>query len=279
MDARIGLPQDAETKPRTIECGEWTYRYGYIRSSDCRSSGDAGQDYLAFADKGGTLAFALCDGVGMSYYGDIAAKFVGEKLLDWLSREEDALADRMDDIRDSLERTLQEMAIEGRELVARHRLPAALPEMLRDVLESKKKRGSATVFACGRLDPPCDRFPGGRLLLAWMGDVRIRAWGKQGELTFRATGTVDTRHQWNSSAGPTGGGPWIHTDDGLGDAGRYRELLVYTDGLAALDEFGSIDTQTLDHVVDREARNPSGDDLSFMHVRWAFNLERGAGSA
>lgn len=265
------MPQDAETKPRTINSGMWTYRYGYIRSSDCRQSGDPGQDYLAFEDKGGTLAFAVCDGISMSYYGDIAARFVGDKLLDWLASEE-ARHDDAAAVRQSLERMLQGAAGECARMLAGYSYPASLPGIVKEALEAKKKLGSGTVFACGRLDPPNAQYPSGRMLLAWLGDVRIRFWGRDGELPFRDPVTIDTRHQWNSTDGAVGGGPWIHIEDRLADAGKIGELLVYTDGLAAVDEFLTIGTAELDHVLEREALHPSSDDICFKHIRWNFNL-------
>ncbi|MBO9599719.1 MAG: protein phosphatase 2C domain-containing protein [Cohnella sp.] len=265
------MPQHAETKSRTIHSGTWSYRYGYIRSSDCRQSGDPGQDYLAFEDKGGTLAFAVCDGIGMSYYGDIAARFLGDKLLDWLGSG-DAGHGGATDAGQSLERMLQEAAGECAGLLDRHTYPASLPVIVKEALDAKKMLGSGSVFACGRLDPPSAQYPGGRLLLAWLGDVRVRYWGKDGEVSFRDPATIDTRHQWISSNGTIGGGPWIYIEEGLADAGRIGEVFVYSDGLAALDAFRAIDTVTLDHVMEREALHPSSDDMSYMHIRWTFNL-------
>ncbi|WP_035119749.1 protein phosphatase 2C domain-containing protein [Cohnella panacarvi] len=271
MEARIGLPQNAETKSRTIHSGTWTYRYGYIRSSDCRQSGDPGQDYVAFEDKSGALAFVVCDGISLSYYGDIAARFAGDKLLDWLGSE-DARHGGPAVVRQSLERMLQEAAGECASLLDRHTYPASLPAIVKEALDAKKRLGSGTVFACGRLDPPGGQYPGGRMLLAWLGDVRVRWWGKDGEFTYRDPSTIDTRHQWNSSDGTVGGGPWIHIEDRLASAGRNGELLVYSDGLAALDAFRTIDAVTLERVLERESLHPSSDDMSYKLIRWNFNL-------
>jgi len=271
MEARIALPQHAETKPRTIHNGIWTYRYGYIRSSDCRRAGDPGQDYLAFEDRDGALAFAVCDGIGMSYYGDIAARFMGDKLLDWLGSE-DARYGEVQAALHSLKHMLQESAGECTSLLARHTYPASLPPIVKEALEAKKKLGSGTVFACGRLDPPNAQYPKGRMLLAWLGDVRVRYWGKDGEVPFREPATIDARQQWISSTGTIGAGPWIYIEDRLAEAGRNGEVLVYSDGLAALDAFRVIDSVTLDHVMGREALHPSSDDISYKLIRWNFNL-------
>ena len=62
------------------------YRVGlsYCRSMECRISGEPGQDYDAYRVGRGSLQFCVCDGVGQSYFGDAAARFIGDLLITWL---------------------------------------------------------------------------------------------------------------------------------------------------------------------------------------------------
>src|SRR5690349_14118824 len=83
-DTTLRLPQLSETAPQLHERPRFSYRFLYYRSAEGQEHTEAGQDYLAIREHGHRLAFALCDGVGQSFYGDVAARHLGDALLDWL---------------------------------------------------------------------------------------------------------------------------------------------------------------------------------------------------
>ena len=61
--------------------GEQQVDYLFNRSSDSYINNVDGQDYFIFHDGEDKLCFVLCDGVGQSYCGQLAAKFLGDYLF------------------------------------------------------------------------------------------------------------------------------------------------------------------------------------------------------
>src|ERR1041385_7373312 len=80
----LQVAQDRETPVRAERYAAFSWRYAYARSADTRKVGDPGQDYLTFRYEEGVFAFALCDGVSQSFFGDLAARILGDALLTWL---------------------------------------------------------------------------------------------------------------------------------------------------------------------------------------------------
>jgi serine/threonine protein phosphatase PrpC len=89
-------PQESDTPTRSIRTGTLVWRYAYARSEECRAAGEPGQDYLSLKVAPPTFVFALCDGVSQSFFGDLAARLLGDSLVDWLwqSLSEDVDAPR-----------------------------------------------------------------------------------------------------------------------------------------------------------------------------------------
>src|SRR6266508_1024083 len=76
-----------ETPLQSKHDGPFEYWHAYSRSADSRASGDTGQDYLTFHVYDGRFVFALCDGVSQSFYGDLAARLLGDMLVNWLAAD------------------------------------------------------------------------------------------------------------------------------------------------------------------------------------------------
>ena len=78
------VPQTIET-PVTFTPVPGAYvRFAYSRSSDSMASQIEGQDYLCFRHNDQKLVFIIADGVGSSFCGNLAARILGDNLLDWL---------------------------------------------------------------------------------------------------------------------------------------------------------------------------------------------------
>jgi len=271
MTAMIRLPQQTETEIVSVEHAAHSYRYGYCRAAEARESGDVGQDYLALIEDQSYMAFAICDGISMSYYGDFASRFLGDNLSDWLSSELPAEPwPSRDTLSNQLHSLLVEKAGEARELLKQHEIPAHIKGMLREVLLAKKSLGSGSIYGCGRVDWPCKAFPKGRIILAWQGDVRIRCWSDGNERKGFLGNSFHTREQWNSEAGPVGGTPHVYISD-LATWGNNGELLMYTDGLQALDAAENVTSEVMSAVINSESQNPSSDDMSIFHLNWGIS--------
>ena len=129
-------------------------RYLYARSSDSRSSGTEGQDYLAWRYTPHALGFVVCDGVGSSFCGNIAAEYLGNQLIKFLFDVGPTL-EELDSASALAEKTmgyLSEWQEGGYRKAESVKLPAGLPPLqLQALQQQRQEHGSETVFACGRL--------------------------------------------------------------------------------------------------------------------------------
>ncbi len=267
MASLIRLHQDRETPVQIVRGPSFACRYAYARSADTRKADDAGQDYLAFRQDDATFTFTLCDGVSQSFYGDLAARLLGEALLDWLWNHATPAEDRQA-LEWSLTSALESLTGPATEQVQQHAVPEGVPDMLRLVLEDKRARGSESTFACGRIDLPGPGVPEGRLVLAWMGDSRIRLWGPGVERTAELGGRFDIAQRWSSRRGAVNGGPNLFVAPLFGQGQRLvTRLLVYSDGLAALDRFSLPPSNaTVQSLIDEAGEAPTSDDISFVEI-------------
>lgn len=265
----VRLPQHTETGITNVIRPSWRYQYGYSRSTEARTLGDIGQDYLTVAESRDAIVFAVCDGISMSYFGDYAARFLGEGLKEWLTGLEPSSGEAVqaDEWTERLHKQLVLMAEQARAELEEHQIPSHITGMLREVLLSKKQLGSGAVYACGRLDRPSETLPEGRILLAWQGDIRIRLWMENEECKGCLGDRFHTREQWNSSVGPVAGKPHVYTD-GLAAWGSAGRLILYTDGLQRLDSIDPLRDEDIDAAMRQEAANPSSDDQSIFQLYW-----------
>ncbi|RJX39126.1 hypothetical protein D3P09_16675 [Paenibacillus pinisoli] len=265
--ARIRLPQGSETETASVESGIGRYQYSYSRSAEARENGEAGQDYLTIIEEKEYLAFALCDGISMSYYGDIAASFLGESLLDWLISEDSALMDASR-LRESLHGYLIGQAQEADKKLQRHQIPSHIKGILREVLLAKKEMGSSTIYCCGKIEWPSSNNADGRLLLAWQGDTRIRIWENGVEQQGLLGDSFHTSERWSTKSGPVGGSPHIHVGSLPCSRSGSGAVLAYSDGLKGLDASSRITKDKITDIIAHEAADPSSDDMSIIHIQW-----------
>lgn len=250
----IRVAQEHETPVTTLECTGYRCRYAYARSADSQAAGDVGQDRLVLRAADRLLLFALCDGVSQSFMGDLAARLLADALMDWLEaeRHSDSLA-----LHASLTDRLSALATEVQPHVEGFTLPDDLAPLLRDVLMQKRALGSESTFIAGALD-----LEQRRLVLAWMGDSRIRLWGREDERTSELGATFHTNERWSSQHGAVGV-PHVAV---LPLAGITR-LLCYSDGLAILDHQRAVlSSNDLDALIATAGEAPTSDDVSFLEV-------------
>lgn len=275
MGRSIYLPQDSDAAVNRLVGHAWQCAYGYMRSAESRATGESGQDYLALREHDAGLLFVVCDGVGQSYYGDFAARFVGDRLLDWLSDAHGAHAERDEAwMQQELGRFLLHATEEATAQLERHEMHPGVHGLLRDVLLDKKKQGSSAMYVGGRLDFPDRRRPDGALLLVWQGDIRLRLWTGAQEREAAFGGSFQTRHRWNSASGPVGGMPSVYSGSlPRGGDKEQSTLLVYSDGLAALDNRRQPPGGQLGQYIAEQAADPACDDMSVVQIDWQMDKE------
>lgn len=262
----LSLPQRGETAVRLERNGTFAWRYAYGRAAETRVAGDAGQDYLALSADDQSVAFALCDGVSQSFYGDLAARLLGDALVRWLSVDAPASMS-VEVVQASLIRLLDGLTVSIGDAIRGQELPSGCPAMLRDVLEQKRRYGSESTFIGGRLDRPGALFPQGRFLLTWMGDSRIRLWGTSGDRTSQLRGAFSAEQRWSSRRGLVGGMPQLAVGPLSDDQGTLIRVVAYSDGLAALDQQSRLPSNAaLQEIISQASNTPASDDVCYLEL-------------
>lgn len=260
----VRIPQREETVVTTVRRSTLSYRYAYARAAETLEAGDTGQDYLTFADAGTSLAFALCDGVSQSFYGDLAARYLGDALLRWLCGEAERI-ETVEGLQTHLGAYLGALTAEAGHLVENQALPQDIPALFRDVLEEKRALGSQATAVCGRIDLPDDLHAQGRVLLAWIGDSRLRIWRTDGE-EIGLGDTFHTEERWSSRRGTLGVLHALVGSLGQGPMGISR-LVAYSDGLWMLDGEARPGTDAqVQSLIEAAGRSPKSDDVSLFEV-------------
>jgi len=245
----------------TIKGEKICYRYAFDRSADSIRTNQPGQDYLVIVSDTDHLAFVLCDGVSQSFYGDVSAKILGEKFVNWLWENGKDFGQEKSQLINKVSLFLNHLTEEASVKIEDMDLPEALPSMLRVVLEKKRKMGSESTFTSGFID-----FENKRLFLCWMGDSRLRIWDRCSEKTSDLLGaeTFQTRERWSSCKGLVGE---LHV--GIFSTNDIIHLVTYSDGLSRLDHSfsrGSPSDRTLSGIFEESKLLSASDDISFLEI-------------
>lgn len=251
--------QSAE-QPISSVSGRFTCRYAYGRAAETVMMSEQGQDYMAFAIDGGSCSFVLCDGVGLSFQGDFASRYLGSGLLKWLRSGRELSQEQ-------LEQKLLQLSSDAAKESDLLRVDDKAPQLLREVLLEKQRQGSEAMYICGRIELPGRFQKKGKLWLAWQGDSRLRLFSQHRELTSRFGDRFRTSERWSSRSGPVGSRPHIY-ESRFDHLSGYR-LLMYSDGLNDLDP---ISEQVPDDQVQvlMNSLHTGGleDDASFLEIMW-----------
>lgn len=234
----------------------------YCRAMESRLHDETGQDYAAVDLADNALRFAVCDGVGQSFFGNVAAKYAGDHLVEWL-KSIDSESNAAADWGTSLQEQLNDWTAEASEYIERLPIPPEVNPLVASVLTEKRAHGSETTFVCGSLETSGNKR---RLLLFWQGDSRMRLWVDGKEIRPNAEPVSGTRG-WSTSKGCLGGQPlWMEAE--VAPTSKL-ELLAYTDGLSALDELEHVPPHSQLKMKLQEAHaNPSSDDMTMIYVEW-----------
>jgi hypothetical protein len=255
LEGRSQLRQDAETPLTALETTFGTALCFYARSGDSVDNATVGQDYVAYRYGKTDLAFAVCDGVGQSFMGELAARILGEGLIDWLWQiGAPANADSFaDDVKAALNKLTETSAKE----IASFQLPAHLPPMVVQALEMQRRYGSESMFVAGRL---ALADPDPWVALCWLGDSPVAAIDIDGKLMDLGP-KGHTSERWNATTGVKGS---IHT--WTGSARRVARVAGYTDGLGLAH--APTDAE-LARLMSEWKTTPPADDASLFDVRLA----------
>jgi hypothetical protein len=229
-------------------------RYLLDRSSDEAAPAESSQDYLVIQSTPGALCFAVTDGVGSSFRGELAAQLLATRLVDMLTKLPAVPAESR--MADELTRGLHDLTAEVRDKIRRMPIPAGVSGVVQSVLAEQREYGSEAMFVCGRIDVQDGRST--RVGVAWLGDCYLRV--VTGSRDRPLTGA--TADRWSSDRGPRG-----QVRAWTGDAPDVRRIIGCTDGL--LPELDSVIRLPDDDLDDRLAalsRRPDSDDIALVDI-------------
>lgn len=167
FQSQFQLSQNKELAPRRELAGAYELIYGFSRSAERQARDYPGADYLSFAYKGSQLFFCICDGVSGAFAGYVAAKFIGDQLIEW-SQYKKSTFENVTTLEKQLSGVLQELTKNGTKLVNSTPLLLNGDETDRDFMERRRKKGSQTMFLLGILDIERDQA-----LFSGLGDIRM----------------------------------------------------------------------------------------------------------
>lgn len=243
-----------------------------VRSQEAQAQGLPCQDYARVLsnETGSSISFCVCDGVGSSYYGGFAARYLATHLVEWLSGLDQISAAPV-----GMSSRLERWATQGQEELAQLALPSETPVMLRGFLEELRDvHGSQAVFFCGRVDYP-DEYasdaldapaPDVRALFYWMGNVSAHIFA--GDVQYQQLGDGENdQNRWSTVRGPQGK---------LGASAltlkTLDRILIYTDGLGAIGaELGALNERTIQIRMQELLTLPASDDMTVLNLRWVRN--------
>jgi hypothetical protein len=251
----IKLRQDTEKPLTTLKTSFGSMLYLYARSGDSVSAGTVGQDYVAFQYTKDNLTFAVCDGVGQSFMGDLAARILGDGLVDWLWDIKRPMT--AEEFSETAAEALNGLTKSSAKQVTDFKLPEHLPPIVKQALEMQRQYGSESMFVAARIH--LDEYEPW-VAICWLGDSPVAAIDIDGKLVDLGP-KGHTSERWNATTGIKG---TIHT--WVGSAKQVARVAGYTDGLGINGVPVDAD---LVRLMKTWRSDPPSDDASLFDVRLA----------
>ena len=227
-------------------------RVSLDRSRESAQAGEPSQDYLAVRCEPRRLSFAVTDGVGSSFLGDVAAQILAIQLADWF-----ATGPRGDQITSALDRYLRELSKEVAERVANWPIVESVPALIRAALDQQRAYGSEAMFVAGTVELTGRREA--TASLAWLGDTRLRVIMRDGQTVDHSGQTTD---RWSSRLGPRG--TVRSRTFPVADLAR---VVACTDGvISTLDAAIELGDAALNMVLQQQAQRPGNDDMALVDI-------------
>ncbi|HEX9990895.1 MAG TPA: protein phosphatase 2C domain-containing protein [Chloroflexia bacterium] len=198
--------------------------YFFQKSADAMETGAKNEDSIAWdVDPSGEIVtFVVCDGVGGSYLGHVAARFLAQRLASGFKTWAQTASPEDMFTGEELQRQLDRWRESGQALLEKQPVSTDISPLLAEVLKNRKRDGSHAVFFCGYID----LRPGRNSFFAWMGNVTGQVFDVQGKGLLDLSKMKDDRVRWTTAHGCLGTPQvsWIQTS-------RIRRVLVTSDGL------------------------------------------------
>ncbi len=252
------LSQEKETVLQEKKSKHFTYQYSYVRAKETQDLNESGQDFLVFQDNGTKFTFVLCDGVGMSFHGEIAAKFLGMKLLNLF----ETFPETEQDISILLNEELEKWKEEASEEIRAFQLPEETPWLLRDVLEEKRKQGSEAMFIGGKIEliPNQDKV---QVTIVTHGDSFVQLFQDKKNCSNVMKFERNIEKRWSTQRGIIGGALEVFSKTLSRE--EVNRIVIHSDGLVSLKQYNFEEVLT---EIERAQCSPTSDDISFIDISW-----------
>lgn len=261
------IDQRLEYPLSSLQTGPFAIRCTYARSRETREGNDVGQDYITYQATNDGILFCVCDGVSQSFYGNLAAKYLGDSLLKWMLQSDGFHSADSEAIQRKLSSNLQQLTAPATEMINRYEIPSHIGGLFREVLEEKRAKGSETTFVCGKITFAAGESKG-RLTAAWLGDTMIRLLDHGNEISGGANG-FSQWNRWSTSRGVMGEGPSVLTMDVARDSGGPNCVQIFTDGLRGFSQWKRSPSDTeLRRLMETSYSHAASDDVSFLEIGW-----------
>ena len=273
----IETNQDEDTSEQISLGSRATARLVSMRCRESREQSLPGQDYaiLISNPSGTSLSLCVCDGVGSSYKGNFAARYLAGCLVAWLQKLP-ALPRHSGKLIRPLHSRLNQWAREAQQTLNDFAIAPGAPELVREVLaELRQTHGSETVFFCGRVDfvtPAASRSAFSRRVASpgaaqgvflWMGNVAARLF-ITADRVIDLGEKKDDAQRWSTARGRRGD----LVARGL-TLESFERLLIYTDGLRAIgDRLAVLNADELDAEIQNLLEQPANDDMTVLDIQW-----------
>lgn len=266
--AIIELDQGVETPVTEYTRGAFQLRYGYARAKDAIATNLRGEDYLVTRVEGNRLAFAICDGVGSSFFGGWASQILGEKIIQWLWEEKTRRFLSTDPpstaVKSKIASMLNAEIHTASEIVRQKDLSKLSNQMLRNTYINRlEESGSQSNFVCGYIEAGTSIDDLGCLWLLWLGDAKLRIWKDEYEKTNELNGRWLSEQSWSTKFGVAG-----EIFSFKSTPGNVNKILAYTDGLLPYERqiTHSVETAFLNQILENQRNRSGSDDISFLEI-------------
>lgn len=272
----ITLDQLTETRLLEFPKGHFLIRCAYSRSAECQQADHEGQDYLVFRADPRKFVFALCDGVSGSFFGDLAAKRVGDKLINWLWALPSIDPPEVNsDYVNNLEVFLNGIAPQIQKEVDLLDIKWVDPPALIPILDKKRINGSQTTMVCGVFYAPSQTLPKGRARFFWLGNSRLHIWSKGTDQSQLLNALWTDKNRWYSTKGVEG-----KIQSFVGDLSSIDSFVAHSDGFnhalldvenepKLIDNFHpGLPKNIIDETITTLQKLPKNDDVSYIEVEF-----------
>ena len=271
----IESEQSREVKLAEITRGPFVLRFLSYRKSEDAALNLRSEDYIVSKLTPDKAIFALCDGVGSSFYGNLGSQILGEILLSWLGKlplpnnlslEKPQVANSwLNTLTTELTSELNNKVVFATSVIQKKEISS--PDELVRLAEITQRDdfGTQSNFACGVVWPKSVSLPKGLVLLFWLGNARIRLFNQNRDLTSMlgwGKNPDQLNEVWSSKDGVVG-----KVYSYITDLSTVTHLIAYSDGLENAEGHirPSLDGAQLETLV-QQSQSIKDDDATFLEL-------------